>query len=197
MVNDLNETQNKKPKSTLSKSKSLDNFIDTSTNLNIHSTDVTSPPPFYTKCPNKNQFPNCNLFPKRHHNSHQKTAPLPFSPVQHPPLPNYTHKNFHPNHNLTTQHDTLNNNSVTSTTDTPIKIYSRINYSFLLHLLEHSLSFLQTLFQHTRLLLHLFTIDTPPPLETLAEVHLPQSNNTSLIITVFKNSSTKVDESTR
>ena len=27
------------------------------------------------------------MFPKRHHNSHQKTAPLPFSPVQHPPLP--------------------------------------------------------------------------------------------------------------
>ena len=43
MVNDLNETQNKKPKSTLSKSKSSDNFIDTSTNLIIHSTDVTSP----------------------------------------------------------------------------------------------------------------------------------------------------------
>ena len=59
-----------------------------------------------------------------------KTAPLPFSPVQHPPLPNYTHKNFHPNDNLTTQHDTLVNNSVTPTTDTPIKIYSRINYPF-------------------------------------------------------------------
>ena len=42
MVNDLNETQNKKPKSTLLKSKSLDNFIDTSTNLKNHSTDVTS-----------------------------------------------------------------------------------------------------------------------------------------------------------
>ena len=53
-----------------------------------------------------------------------------FSPVQHPPLPNYTHKNFHSNDNLTTQHDTLINNPVTSTTDTPIKIYSRINYPF-------------------------------------------------------------------
>ena len=48
MVNDLNETQNKKPKSTLLKCKSLDNFIDTSTNLINHSTDVTSPPLFYT-----------------------------------------------------------------------------------------------------------------------------------------------------
>ena len=130
MVNDLNETQNKKPKSTLSNSKSLDNFIDTSTNLNNHSTDVTSPPPFYTKGPNKLQFPKFTLFPKRHHNSHQKTAPLLFSSVQHPPLPNYIQKNFHPNDNLATQHDTLINNSVTPTTDTPIIIYSRVNYPF-------------------------------------------------------------------
>ena len=120
----------KKRKSTLLKSKSLDNFFDTSTNLINHSTDGTSPPPFYTKRPNKIQFPKFNLFPKRHHSSHQKSAPLPFSPVQHPPLPNYTHKNFHPNDNLTTQNDTLINNSVTSTTDTPLKIYSRINYPF-------------------------------------------------------------------
>ena len=89
MVSDLNETQNKKPKSTLLKSKSLDNFIDT--NLINHSTDVTSRPHFYTKRPNKINFPKFNLCPKRHHNSHQKTAPLPFSPVQHPPHPNYTH----------------------------------------------------------------------------------------------------------
>ena len=120
----------KKPKSTLLKSKSLENFIDTSTSLINHSTDVTSPPPFYTKRPNKLQFPKFNLFPKRHQNSHQKTTPLPFSPVQHPPLPNYTHENFHPNDKLTTQHDFLINNSVTPTTDTPSKIYSRINYPF-------------------------------------------------------------------
>ena len=142
MVSDLHEAQNKKPKSTLSKSKSLDNFIDTSPNLINHSTDVTSPPPFYTKRSNK----------IRHHNSHHKTTPLPFSSVQHPPLPNYTHKNFHSNDNLTTQHDTLINNSVTSTTDTPIKIYSRINYPSLLHLLELFLSSSVTLFQNTRLL---------------------------------------------
>ena len=120
MINDLNETQNKKPKSTLLKTKSLDNFIDTSTNLIIRPPDVTSPPPFYTKRPNKLQFPKFNLFPKRHHNSHQKTTALPFSPVQHPPLPIYSHKNFHSNDTSTTQHDTLINNSITSTTDTPI-----------------------------------------------------------------------------
>ena len=130
MVNDLDETQNKKPKSSLLTSKSLDIFIDTSTTLINHSTDVTSPPPFYTKRPNKLQFPKFNLFPKRHHNSHQKTAPLLFPPVQHPPLPNYTHKNFRPNDNLSTQHDTWINNSLTPTTDAPFKIYSRINYPF-------------------------------------------------------------------
>ena len=70
MVNDLNETHNKKPKSTILKSKSLENLIDTSPVSNNHSTDVTSPPPFYTKHPNKLQFPKFNLFPKRHHNSH-------------------------------------------------------------------------------------------------------------------------------
>ena len=64
MVSDLHETQNRKPKSTLFKSKSLDNFIDTSPNLINHSTDVTSPPPFYTKRPNKIQFPKFNFFPK-------------------------------------------------------------------------------------------------------------------------------------
>ena len=119
MANDLNETQNENPKVHFL-NPNLDNFIDTSTNLINHSTDVTSPPPFYTKLPNKIQFPKFNLFPKRHHNSHQKTAPLP----------NYTHKNFHSNDNLTTQHDTLLNNSVTPTTDTPNKIYSRVNYPF-------------------------------------------------------------------
>ena len=126
MVNDLNETQNKKPEKTLFESKPLDNFIHTSTNLIIHSTGNTSPPPFYTKRPNKIQLTKFNLFPKRHHNSHQKTAlpssPRPFTYVQHPPLPNFSHKNLHPNDNLTTQHDTLINNPVTSTTDTPIKI---------------------------------------------------------------------------
>ena len=54
----------KKPKSTLLKSKSLDNFIDTSPKLINQSTDVTSPPPFQTKRPNKSQFPKFNLFPK-------------------------------------------------------------------------------------------------------------------------------------
>ena len=65
MVNDLNDAQNKKPKNTLLKFKSLDHFSDTSTNLINHSTGITSPPPFYTKRANKLQIPNFILFPKK------------------------------------------------------------------------------------------------------------------------------------
>ena len=128
MVNDLHDTQNKKPKNT------LDHFSDTSTTLINHSTGITSPPPFYTKRPNKLQIPKCKLFPKRHHFSHTKTtlqtSTLPFSPDQHPSLPHYSNNHSHPNDNLVTPHDTLTNTPVTSNKDTPIKIYSRVNYPF-------------------------------------------------------------------
>ena len=82
MVNDLNETQNRKPKNTILKSKSLDNLSDTSINLVEHSTGITSPPPFFTKRPNKLEMTKFKLFPKRHHFSHPKTT-LPFFPKQH------------------------------------------------------------------------------------------------------------------
>ena len=90
-------------------------------------------PPFYTKRPNKLHMPKFKLFPKRHHFSHPKLtlqpSPLPSS-EQHPSLPNYSTTNSHPNDNLATQHDTLLNTSVTFSTDTPIKICSRISYPF-------------------------------------------------------------------
>ena len=134
MVNYLNDTQNKKPKNPLLKSKSLDNFSDTSTNLINHSTGITSPPPFYTKRPDKFPMSKFKLFPKRHRFSHPKTtfqtSTLPFSSDQHPSLPNYSNTNSHPNDNLSTPHDALPNVTVTSNTDTPIKIYSRVNYPF-------------------------------------------------------------------
>ena len=72
MVNDLNHTHRKKPKLTLPTPKSLDNFSDT---LNPFSdnqtpsiknpTGITSPPPFYTKRPNKFRLTRLQLFPKR------------------------------------------------------------------------------------------------------------------------------------
>ena len=98
MVNDLHNTQNKKPKNSLFKSKSLDHLSDTSVNLINHPTCITSPPPIYTKRPNKLHLPKFKLFPKRYYFSHPKTTPqtttLPFSPDQHPSLPHYS--NNHP-----------------------------------------------------------------------------------------------------
>ena len=73
------------------------------------------------------------LFPKRPHFSYPKITLQPStlpSSEQHPTLPNYSTTNSHPNDNLATQHDTLINTFVTSNTDTPIKIYSRVNYPF-------------------------------------------------------------------
>ena len=133
MVNDLHDTQNKKPKSPFFKSQSLDHLSDTPTNLINHSTGNTSLPPFYTKRPNKLQILKFKLFPKRHHFSHPKytfqPSTLPSS-EQHPSLPNYPTTNSDPNDNLATQHDTSIITSVTSNTDTPIKIYSRVSYPF-------------------------------------------------------------------
>ena len=133
MVNDLNDNQNKKPKNTLLESKSLDHSSDPSTTLISHSTGITSPPPFYTERHKKLQMPKFKLFPKRPHFSHPKITLQPStlsSSEQHPTLPNHSTTNSHPNDNLATQHDTFINTSDTSTTDTPIKIYSRVNYPF-------------------------------------------------------------------
>ena len=133
MVNDLHDTQNKKPENPFLKSKSLDHLSDTSTKLMNHSTGITSPPPFYTKRPNKLQIPKFKLFPKRHHfsqpNSTFQPSTLPSS-EQHPSLPNYSTTNSYLNDNLATQHDTINDTSVTYNTDTLIEIYSRVNYPF-------------------------------------------------------------------
>ena len=104
VVNDLHDT--------LLKSKSLDNFSDTSTNLINLSTGLTSPPPFYTKRPNKFPMSKFNFFSKRHHFSYPKTTLQtstlpPFSSDQHPSLPNYSNTNSHPNDKLATPHDNL------------------------------------------------------------------------------------------
>ena len=60
MVNDLNDTHRKKPKLTLSTSKSLDNFFDNldhfsnnQTNSTNNPNGITSPPLFYSKRPNE------------------------------------------------------------------------------------------------------------------------------------------------
>ena len=64
MVNDLHDIQNKKPKHSLFRSKSLDHLSDTSASLITHPTGITSPPPFYTKRPDKLHHPNLKYFRK-------------------------------------------------------------------------------------------------------------------------------------
>ena len=78
-------------------------------------------------------MPKFDLFPKRPDFSHPKITLQPTtlpSSEQHPTPCNYSTTNSHPNDNLATQHDTLINTSVTSITDIPIEIYSRVNYPF-------------------------------------------------------------------
>ena len=79
-------------------------------------------------------MPKYKIFPKRRHFPYPKitlqTSTLPFSSEQHPSLPNYSNKNSHPNDNLATPQYTLTMAPVTSITDTPNKIYSRVYYPF-------------------------------------------------------------------
>ena len=56
MVNDLKDIHQQQPTLPLKTSKSLDNFPDNSTNSINNHTGITSPPPFYTKRPNKFQM---------------------------------------------------------------------------------------------------------------------------------------------
>ena len=64
MVNDLKDTHPQKPTLPLKTSKYLDNFPDNSTNSINNHTGITSPPPLYTKRPNKLHMTRFNLFPK-------------------------------------------------------------------------------------------------------------------------------------
>ena len=97
------------------------------------------------------------------------------------------------------------NTSVTSNTDTPNKIYSRVNYPFpppssrtpsqsACQLSSGTLPYSFTLSS----LKHFLTIATPPSLETLSNFEVPfsQINSTPLILAVLKTSPSKVDKST-
>ena len=149
MVNDLNHTHREKPKLALSTSKSLDNFSDTlnpfsdKLTSSINNTNgIPSPPPFYTKRPNKIHLTRLELFTKRPPLSqltiYYRTSILPSAQEQNPTLPYYSttntsqHDNYTNQHdNLTTQHDNLTDNiSVKNGTDTPIKVYSKTIYPF-------------------------------------------------------------------
>ena len=142
MVYVLNHTNRKKPKITLSTSKSLHNFSD---KLNLFSdnqtpsvnnlTGITSPPPFYTKRPNKLRLTRFHLFPKRQPLSqptfNYRTSTLSSSQEQHPTLPNYSSANTTQHDNFTTQNDNVvDHTSVNDDTDSSIIVYSETIYLF-------------------------------------------------------------------
>ena len=81
MVNDLIDTHHHTPTLALQTSKSLDNFSDNPTNSIINHTGITSPPPFYTKRPNKLHMTRLKLFPERRYflqaKINHRTSPLP------------------------------------------------------------------------------------------------------------------------
>ena len=141
MVNDLNDTRHHKTKIALKGSKSspmthvidnpLDDFSnsDDQTNHITTPTDITSPPPFYAKRPNKfNKMARFKLVPKRKQNLHSKTnhktSTLHSPPVQNPTLPNNSTVNKPPND------FPLANTFANNDNDSPVKVYSRTNYSF-------------------------------------------------------------------
>ena len=131
MVNDLAKTPHKKSKLALpSSTHVIDNpfdFSDDQTNSIRHPTDITSPPPFYTKRPNKLHMTRLELFPKRKHFhtsvTNNKPSVLPPSSEHLPPLPNYSTVNTSSNDNDTNIPSNID-------TDTPVKIYSNTNYPF-------------------------------------------------------------------
>ena len=97
MVNDLKDTRHQQPTLPLKTSKFLDNSPDNS-NISINNhTGITSPPPFYTKRPNKLHLTRFKLFSKKRlflqsKNNH-RTSAFPASQEQHPFLPNYSTTN--------------------------------------------------------------------------------------------------------
>ena len=136
MVNDLSDTNHKKPKIALRNSKSLthltdnplEDFSDSQTNSINNPTGFTFPPPFHTNRPNRLQMTRLKLFSKwnpfHRPTIHHRTSTFHSFSVQHPILPNY------PNVKPTPSDIIVENNSVTDDTDSPTKIYSKTNYPF-------------------------------------------------------------------
>ena len=84
---------------------------------------------FYTKRPNKlNKMARFKLLPKRkqslHPKTNHKTSALYSSTVQNPPVSNNSTVNTTPNDYP------LDNASVDSDNDIPVKVYSKRNYAF-------------------------------------------------------------------
>ena len=126
----LHDLKNVRSKSTSKSSQQMSNITDnpldeSSYNLNDpngtapNPTGITSPPPFYTKRPNRiSKMTRFKFLPKqKQYNVHSKSNPQSS-------LPHYSSVTTNPNDY------TLTTSPVNDEIDTPVRIYSKTNYSF-------------------------------------------------------------------
>ena len=95
------------------------------TGISSNPTGITSPPPFYTKRPNRiSKMTRFKFLPKRKPYSNQTAHNVHSKPNTPSSLPHYSPVTTNPNEN------SLNTSSVDCEMDTPVRIYSKTNYSF-------------------------------------------------------------------
>ena len=133
MLHDLKVTRSKR---SLKSSNHLPNITENSldeSSSNLHDTigissnptGITSPPPFYTKRPNRiSKLTHFKFLPKRKQYSNQKPNTGQSTSITSSSLPHYSSIITNPNDYP------LNTSSVTCEMETPVRIYSKTNYSF-------------------------------------------------------------------
>ena len=134
MLHDLKNTRSKRSfKSSNHLPNITENSLDESS-LNPHDTigissnptDITSPPPFYRERPNRiSKITRFKFLPKWKQYSNQKSnTGHQSTSITSSSLPHYSFVTTNPNDYL------LNTSPVNCEMDTPVRIYSKTNYSF-------------------------------------------------------------------
>ena len=133
MIHDLKYVRSKSfSKSSHQMSNITDNPLDESsynpndtTGISSNPTGITSPPPFYTKRPNRiSKMTRFKFLPKRKHYSNQTPHNVHSKSNTQSSLPHYSSVTTNPNDY------TLTTSPVDCEMDTPFRIYSKTNYSF-------------------------------------------------------------------
>ena len=101
------------------------NTPDYDANYDIDPTGITSPPPFYTKRPNQiSKMTRFKFLPKRKQYSNQKPHNVHSKSNTQSSLPHFSPVTTNPNDYTSTT------SPVDCELDTPVRIYSKTNYSF-------------------------------------------------------------------
>ena len=141
MVNDFRNTHStRSPKSSSHLSNTPDNTSQeappnpfNTTGISPNPTGITSPPPFYTKRPNKiSKITRSKFLPKSKQNSNQQIHNDQSKPNTQSSLPPYSSINTNPTDYIlnASPNYPLNTSSVTCEMDNPVRVYSKTNYSF-------------------------------------------------------------------